>query len=58
VWSCFLIFGCVWIVAGIRSGYTLELSDQNVRDFLVPVAFKRLFPEYAHKVFGEISVRL
>jgi hypothetical protein len=40
-----------------KVGITLELSDQKARGFLVPIALKRLFPEHAHKVFGEMSVR-
>jgi hypothetical protein len=35
----------------------LELSDQNARGFLILIALKRLLPEHARKVFGEIPVR-
>jgi hypothetical protein len=35
----------------------LELSDQKVQGFLVLIALKRLFVKYAHKLFGEITVR-
>jgi hypothetical protein len=49
---------CVWIVARTRSGLTLELLDQKSRGFLASIVLKRLFPEYARKVFGEMPVRI
>jgi hypothetical protein len=36
----------------------LELSDQKARGFLVPIALKRLLLEHAHKVFGEMHMRI
>jgi hypothetical protein len=47
----------VWIVAGTRRGYTLELPDQKVQGFLVLIVLKRLFHEHVHKVFDEMTVR-
>jgi hypothetical protein len=49
---------CVWIVAETHSGLTLELSDQKARGFLTSIVLKRLFFEHAHKVFGEMPVRI
>jgi hypothetical protein len=42
----------------VKAGVVLELLDHNARGFLVPIALKRLFPEHARQVFGEISVRI
>jgi hypothetical protein len=39
-------------------GIALELSDQKVRGFIVPISLKWLFLEYTCKVFDEISVRI
>jgi hypothetical protein len=44
----------VWIVTGTHPGYTLELPDQKARGLLVQIVLKRLSPEHAHKVFGEM----
>jgi hypothetical protein len=49
---------CVWIVAGTHPGLTLELLDRKARGFLALIVLKRLFPEHAHKVFGEMPVRI
>jgi hypothetical protein len=35
----------------------LELPDLKAQGFLVLIAFKRLFPENAHKLFSEMTVR-
>jgi hypothetical protein len=40
-----------------QAGVILELPDQKARGFLVLIAFKRLFSEHAHKMFGEMPVR-
>jgi hypothetical protein len=55
--SVLFLWIVVWIFAGTRPGLTLELPDRKARGFLVPFAFKRLYPEHAHKVFGEMPVR-
>jgi hypothetical protein len=47
----------IWFIAVI-AGNTLELPDQKARDFLVPIALKRLSPKHAHKVFGEMPIRI
>jgi hypothetical protein len=31
---------CVWIVAGTRYGFTLELSDRKARCFLASIVLK------------------
>jgi hypothetical protein len=43
---------------GAHPDHFLELPDQKTRAFLVSIIFKRLFPEHAHKVFGEMIVRI
>jgi hypothetical protein len=48
----------VRIVAGSHPDNTLELPDRKAQGFLVPIVLKRLLPEYAHKVFGEMFVRI
>jgi hypothetical protein len=48
----------VWIVAGTRSGLTLELPDRKARDFLASIVLKRLFPEHVCMLFGEMPVRI
>jgi hypothetical protein len=48
----------VWIVAGSRFGYALELPDQKAQGFLVLIVLKQLFLEHIRKVFCEISVRI
>jgi hypothetical protein len=47
----------VWIVAGTHPSHTLELPDQRSRGLLVQIVLKRLSPEHAHQLFGEIPVR-
>jgi hypothetical protein len=37
-------------------GVILDLSDQKAQDFLVLIALKRLLPEHACKVLGEMTV--
>jgi hypothetical protein len=40
-----------------EAGIVLELPDQKARGFRVPIALKRLIPEHACKVFGEMPMR-
>jgi hypothetical protein len=39
-------------------GITFESLNQKTRGFVVQIALPRLFPECAHQVFGEMSVRI
>jgi hypothetical protein len=55
--KCDIFWFLVWIVAGTRLGFILELSDRKTRDFIVQIAFLRWFSERAHQLFGEITVR-
>jgi hypothetical protein len=41
-----------------ETGVDLELSDRKARGFLVLIVLKRLFFKHAHKVFGEMTVRI
>jgi hypothetical protein len=50
--SLVLLFGLLQGQAGV----ILKLPDQKAQGFLVSIALKRLFPEYAHKLFGEMTV--
>jgi hypothetical protein len=53
---CFsLSIGCESLQ--VETGIILELSDRKARGFLVLNALKRLFFEYTHKLFGEMTVR-
>jgi hypothetical protein len=52
----FDLSGCVWML--VICGCVLELLNQKSRGFLVSFALKRLFPEHAHELFGEIPVRI
>jgi hypothetical protein len=56
--SIFSFGSVVWIVAETHPGHTLELLDQKARGLLVQIVLKRLSPEHAHNVFGEIPVRI
>jgi hypothetical protein len=49
---------CVCELLQGEAGVVLELPDQKVQGFLVSIALNRLFFKHAHKVFGEIPVRL
>jgi hypothetical protein len=48
----------VYVLLQGEAGIILELPDRKARGFIVLIAFKRLFPERAHQVFGEMSVRI
>jgi hypothetical protein len=41
-----------------EAGVTLEMPGQKDRGFLASIVLKRLFPEHARKVFGEMPVRI
>jgi hypothetical protein len=41
-----------------EAGVVLELPDQKAQGFLVLIALKRLFSEHAHKIFGEMLVKI
>jgi hypothetical protein len=41
----------------VKPGCILELPDQKARVFLVLITLKRLFPEHAQKLFGEMLER-
>jgi hypothetical protein len=49
---------CVCELLQGEAGVVLELPDQKAQGFLVLIAFKRLFSEHAHKIFGEMLVKI
>jgi hypothetical protein len=60
--SAALLFESFWFCVGEllqgEAGVVLELPDQKAQGFLVLIALKRLFSEHAHKIFGEMLVKI
>jgi hypothetical protein len=51
-----LWFECEWLHG--EAGIVLESPIQKTRGFMIQIALSRWFPERAHQVFGEMTVRI
>jgi hypothetical protein len=46
-----------WELLQVEASLFLTYWIKNLRGFMTSIALKRLFPEYARKMFSEIPVR-